>query len=200
MPPTLLVLLEVLAQAQEDWGPGRQPASGSPALVQAGRPGPRPIPSTANSHLVAGQRALGGLEVRAGLAHKDVPLAGDRPDGLRRGAAVDPPALAAGQVEEGELPRGGGSAPGSGVGGPRAPDPCPLTQSLMSCSVAAARRTGHLCRVLSGVYRAKECLASLSTGTSAVTSLRNTWMYCWGDRAVTGGLGAWGALGRAPAR
>jgi hypothetical protein len=28
------------------------------------------------------------------------------------------------------------------------------------------------------VYRAKECLASLSTGTSTVTSLRNTWRYC----------------------
>lgn len=54
----------------------------------------------------------------------------------------------------------------------------PLTQSFMSCSVVAARRTGHLCRVLSGVYRAKECLASLSTGTSAVTSLRNTCRYC----------------------
>lgn len=54
----------------------------------------------------------------------------------------------------------------------------PLTQSFMSCSVAAARRTGHLCRVLSGVYRAKECLASLSTGTRVVTSLRNTCRYC----------------------
>lgn len=78
---------------------------------------------------------------------------------------MDPPALTAGQVEQGKLVRGEGRSalrrgPAAGPVQP-APGPlCPwspargsraLTQSFMSCSVAAARRTGHLCRVLSGV-------------------------------------------------
>lgn len=185
-----------------------QPAAGQrkrrPCVALGGRPfqnhssggfgqgWPGPVCSTVHSHLVTGQQVLGGLQVRAGLAHEDVPLAGGGPNGLRRGTAVDLPALAARQVEQGQLARGGGRSPpgrrraaGRGWAAPRplplAPRPGgrhPLTQSFMSCSVAAARRTGHLCRVLSGVYRAKECLASLSTGTRAVTSLRNTCRYC----------------------
>lgn len=120
---------------------------------------------------------------------------------------MHPPALAAGQVEQGELARGGGGSARPGWPQDGGPHPCPrdprlLTQSLMSCSVAAARRTGHLCRVLSGVYRAKECLASLNTGTSAVTSLRNTWMYCMRGVGVSGTLGGapapWGSRDRGP--
>lgn len=172
-------------------------------------PAPSPQPparsGVANPHLVTGQPALRALEVWTGVAHKDVPLAGDGPDGLWGGAAVHPPALAAGQVEQGELARWGGGSVRPGWPQDGGPHPCPrdprlLTQSLMSCSVAAARRTGHLCRVLSGVYRAKECLASLNTGTSAVTSLRNTWMYCMQGVGVSGTLdGApapWGEQGQ----
>lgn len=81
----------------------REPRSGA-------GPAPSPQPSAqsgaADSHLVAGQPALGGLEVQARLAHEDVSLAGDGPDGLRGGAAVQSPALTAGQVEQGELARG----------------------------------------------------------------------------------------------
>jgi len=52
-----------------------------------------------------------------------------------------------------------------------------ITQSCISCSVVAARRIGHRCFVLSGVYSAKECLASFRTSTIIVTSFRNTWIY-----------------------
>lgn len=62
-----------------------------------------------DSHLVAGQRVLRGLQVRAGLTHEDVALAGDGPDGLQGGAAEDPPALTAGQVEQGQLAWADGS-------------------------------------------------------------------------------------------
>lgn len=94
-----------------------------PGLLGAGAPGPSPAPAraTADSHLVAGLLVLRGLQVWAGIAHEDVPLAGDRPDGLRGGAAKDPPALAAGQVEQGQLawadgwsPLGSGWAAGQG--------------------------------------------------------------------------------------
>lgn len=114
---------------------------------------------------------------------------------------MHPLALTARQVEQGQLAWGDDwSLAGRGQAGcttpslrPLAPslwDHRPLTQSFMSCSVAAARRSGHLCRVRSGVYRAKECLASLSTGTSAVTSLRNTWRYCaqGADRELSLGM------------
>lgn len=86
-----------------------------PSLLEAqlwvlgeGRPGPSPIGSTADSHLVAGQRVRGVLQVWAGLTHKDVSLAGDGPDGLWGRAAVHLPALAAGQAEQGELAWGDG--------------------------------------------------------------------------------------------
>lgn len=46
---------------------------------------------------------LTGFQVWAGLTHKDVTLAGDRPDGLRGRASVDFPALTTGQAEQGEL-------------------------------------------------------------------------------------------------
>lgn len=52
-----------------------------------------------------------------------------------------------------------------------------------------------------GVYRAKECLASLNTGTSAVTSLRNTWMYCMqsgGQRDPGWSPAPWGNRDRGP--
>lgn len=56
-----------------------------------------------DSHLVAGQRVLRGLQVWAGLSHEDVALAGNGPDGLQGGTAEDPSALTAGQVEQGQL-------------------------------------------------------------------------------------------------
>lgn len=99
---------------------------------------------------------LTGLQVWAGFAHKDVALAGDRPDGLRGWASVDLPALTAGQAEQGELAWVhswsllGTLRPGRSLLMKPYRTPS-LTQSFMSCSVAAARRTGHLCRVLSGV-------------------------------------------------
>lgn len=59
--------------------------------------------ASADSHLVAGQQVLTCFQVWAGLAHEDVTLASDRPDGLRGRASMDLPALAAGQAEQGEL-------------------------------------------------------------------------------------------------
>lgn len=46
---------------------------------------------------------LTGFQVLAGFTHKDVTLAGDRPDGLWGRASMDLPALTAGQAEQGEL-------------------------------------------------------------------------------------------------
>lgn len=86
-------------------------------------PGPAPERATADSHLVTRLLVLRGFQVWAGVTHEDVPLAGDGPDGLRGGAAEDLAALAAGQVEQGQLawadgwsPLGRGRAAGRGRG------------------------------------------------------------------------------------
>lgn len=121
-------------RAQEDLGPGKQPASPAagrrewrPRTALRGRPFQNH--SSGHSHLVTGQQVLGGLQVRAGLAHEDVPLAGGGPNGLRRGAAEDLPALTARQVEQGQLAWGGAGHHWAGAGSrPRlaAPSPPPL--------------------------------------------------------------------------
>lgn len=134
------VSLGVFTQAQEDAGPGNQLAGAvagqqearaartprlaglapvllGPPLVElrlgclGGVAGPCPAWSMADSHLVAGQRMLRGLQVRAGFTHEDVPLAGDGPDGLWGGPAKDPPALTAGQVKQGQLARADSQSP-----------------------------------------------------------------------------------------
>lgn len=102
------------------WGPRTGRASRNPDL---GPDQPSAQSEAPDSHLVAGQPALRGLEVQARLTHEDVSLAGDGPDGLRGGAAVQSPALAAGQVEQGELARE--EAGQQGWAGPKMAAPAP---------------------------------------------------------------------------
>lgn len=49
----------------------------------------------ASVHLIAGGGVRSGFQIGSGLADKDVPFAGDGPDGLFGRSAVDSPGVAA---------------------------------------------------------------------------------------------------------
>lgn len=108
-------------------------------------------PALGHSHLVTWQWVFCSLQLRAWLAHKNVPLAGDRPDGLWGWASKYPSALAARLAEQGKLSGDTMLSVWEADGDRPLPPSKTLTQSFISCSVAAARRTGHLWRVFSGV-------------------------------------------------
>lgn len=143
-------------------------------------------------HEVTGVGVCCGLQRGRRLVHHDVPLGGCGPHGLPGGRAGDPSKLAATVGQQGQLEtqdnvvsRGKhGNVTGKRSNADvchrrwarwlRGPVWSALTQSLLSCSPCAARIRGHLCRVRSGVYTAKAKCPPRSSGSSAVTSLRNT--------------------------
>lgn len=147
---------------------GRPFQSHNPGGFGQGWPGSGPACSMVHSHLVTGQQVLGGLQVRAGLTHEDVPLAGGGPNGLRRGAAVDLPALTAGEVEQGQLAQGGGwsalgrrQAAGRGWAAPRPP---------------AWRGAAHLpSRSCPAPWRQPDAPASAAGSSRGCTGRRSAW-------------------------